>query len=72
MLMNELRRVGLKGTGYAHAQCDTIRNKLLKIGGLIKISVRRIWFHFSSAYPYKALLLKIIENLQQRAAPLRL
>jgi len=73
MLMEELRRVGLKGTEYERAQCDTIRNKLLKIGGLIKISVRKIWFHFSSAYPYKGLLLKVIENLHSRyTTPLRI
>ena len=44
VLLNELRRVGLRSTEFAKAQCHTIRNKLLKIGGQIRISVRRISF----------------------------
>lgn len=65
MLMTELRKVGLKGTEYARAQCDTIRNKLFKIGGLIKISVRKIWFHLSSAYPYWKLFKTVVKNLRK-------
>jgi hypothetical protein len=32
ILLSELRRLGLAGTDLAHARCDTIRIKLLKIG----------------------------------------
>lgn len=71
MLMTEIRNVGLKGTQYARAQCDTIRNKLLKIGGLLKISVRKVWLHLSSAYPYKELVLKVIRNLCRKYDVLR-
>ena len=41
-LMEALRRLGLKGTAWAEAQVDTIRLKLLKIGAIVRVSVRRI------------------------------
>jgi hypothetical protein len=48
-----LRRLGLKDTEWAQAQVDTIRLKLLKIGALVRISVRRVLLQLSSAYPWK-------------------
>ena len=42
-LMEALRRLGLKQSDLAQAQCSTIRLKLLKIGALIRITVRRVW-----------------------------
>ena len=52
-LMEALRRLGLKGTEWAEAQVDTIRLKLLKIGALVRISVRRVVLQLSSPYPWK-------------------
>jgi hypothetical protein len=52
-LMEALRRLGLKGTEWAEAQVDTIRLKLLKIGAIVRISVRRVLLQLSSAYPWK-------------------
>jgi hypothetical protein len=52
-LIEALRRLGLKGTAWAQAQVDTIRLKLLKIGAIVRISVRRILLQLSSAYPWK-------------------
>ena len=63
MLMNALRRLGLKGTELEKAQCGTIRLKLLKIGALISISVRRIKISLSGGYPYKILFHRTLENL---------
>jgi len=54
-LMEALRRLGLKGTAWAEAQVDTIRLKLLKIGAVVRISVRRVLLQLSSAYPWKDL-----------------
>lgn len=71
VLLNELRRVGLKGTELAHAQCATIRNKLLKIGALVSVSVRRVWVRFASAYPYKAILAEALVNVHRAYYPLR-
>jgi hypothetical protein len=51
-LMSALRRIGLASTPLADATCGTIRLKLLKIGALVKISVRRVLFSMASAFPY--------------------
>jgi hypothetical protein len=55
VLLETIRRVGLKGTELARAQVTTIRLKLLKIGTVILRNTRRIRLLFSSAYPYQAL-----------------
>jgi hypothetical protein len=52
-LMEALRRLGLKGTAWAEAQVDTIRLKLLKIGAIVRVSVRRVLLQLSSTYPWK-------------------
>lgn len=71
VLLCELRRVGLKGTQLARAQCTTIRNKLLKIGASVSVSVRRVWLRFASGYPYQKLFAQILENLRTHYVPLR-
>ena len=70
MLMHALRKIGLKGTKLVHAQCHTIRLKLLKIGALIRITVRKIWLSFSEAYPYADLFRLVLHNIR-RWQPLR-
>jgi hypothetical protein len=70
MLMHALRRIGLKDTELEHAQCHTIRLKLLKIGALIRITARKIWLSFSEAYPYANLFKRVMENIR-RWKPLR-
>jgi len=55
VLMETIRRVGLRGTELARAQVGTIRLKLLKIGTVIVRNTRRIRFLFASAYPYQEL-----------------
>ncbi len=70
VLLQTLRRVGLRGTPLAKAQCCTIRRKLLKIGAQIRISVRKVWIAFAQGYPYAALFAQAHKNLQRwRAAP---
>jgi hypothetical protein len=51
ILLCALRRIGLAETIFANATCGTIRLKLLKIGALVRISVRRIKFAMASACP---------------------
>ena len=46
-----LRRIGLNHTQFATANCATIRLKLLKIGALVRISVRRIKLAMASSFP---------------------
>jgi hypothetical protein len=64
VLLNELRRLGLTGTDLAQARCDTIRTKLLKIGAQVKVTVRRVWVHLASSYPYAALFAQILGQLR--------
>ena len=51
VLLCALRRIGLKHTQFAKANCATIRLKLLKIGALVQISVRRIKLAMASSFP---------------------
>ena len=51
VLLCAVRRIGLQGTKLANATCGTIRLKLLKIGALVRISVRRIRIAMASACP---------------------
>ena len=63
VLLQMLRRLGLAGTELAKAQCATIRLKLLKIGALIRISVRKVWVSLAGGYPYVALFQQVHEKL---------
>jgi hypothetical protein len=54
VLICALRRIGLVRTRFADATCGTIRLKLLKIGALVRVSVRRIKFAMTSACPWQA------------------
>ncbi|MBZ5534608.1 MAG: IS1380 family transposase [Acidobacteriia bacterium] len=69
VLMEALRRLGLKGTEWAQAECATIRLKVLKIGALIRITVRRVWVSLASGYPYLEGFERVYAQL--RAVPLR-
>jgi hypothetical protein len=37
----------------AKAEVSTLRQKVWKVGAVVKTSVRRIWFHFSETWPYR-------------------
>jgi len=54
VLLDALRRIGLRHTQFATATCGTIRLKLLKIGAQVRRSVRRIKVAMASACPYQA------------------
>jgi hypothetical protein len=53
VLMCALRRIGLAHTQFAAAACGTIRLRLLKIGALVRISVRRVAVAMASACPWQ-------------------
>ena len=65
VLVSGLRRLGLKATELAQAQAATIRTKLLKIGGLVRISARRVWLSMASGYPGQALFQQVWANLRR-------
>ena len=53
VLLCSLRRLGLAHTQFAEATCGTIRLKLLKLGALVRVSVRRIKIAMASACPWQ-------------------
>ena len=55
LLVNQLRRVALVGTELARATCGTIREKLFKIGAVVRVSVRRVAVSLSRACPWARL-----------------
>lgn len=63
LMMSALRRLGLKDTDLAKAQCDTIRLKLFKIGARITVTARKIWISLSSSYPLAGLFARVCWNL---------
>ena len=62
-LLEAIRRLALKGTEMAKAQCGTLRLKLLKVGAVIIKNTRRIRFLLSSAYPNKNLFKHVAQQL---------
>ncbi|OYV99145.1 MAG: IS1380 family transposase, partial [Acidiphilium sp. 37-64-53] len=68
VLLCALRRIGLAHTQFAQATCATIRLKLLKIGALVRVSVRRIKFAMASAYPWQHEFVHAHRLLMRQAA----
>jgi Txe/YoeB family toxin of Txe-Axe toxin-antitoxin module len=68
VLIARLRKWGLQGTEWARAQVWTLRSKLLKIGALVKVSVRRVFFEISKHYPKKKLFAEVLSRLQAASA----
>jgi Transposase DDE domain group 1 len=67
-LLQALRRLGLRGTAMAQAQCQTIRLKLLKIGALIRVTTRKVWISLAGGWPHHALFAQVYQNLRATAA----
>ena len=53
VLVEALRRIGLKHTRLENATCGSIRLKLMKIGARVTVSVRRIVVSMASNHPYQ-------------------
>ena len=68
VLLCALRRIGLAATKFARATCGTIRLKLLKIGALVKLSVRRIKVAMTSSCPDQEDFAKAYHALCRAAA----
>jgi DDE family transposase len=75
VLLQTLRQFGLLETPLAQARCDTIRLKLLKLGAIVRVTVRRVCFSLAESCPYQALFAQAFDNLRRwllprpRAAP---
>ena len=70
LLVHALRRLGLRGTKMARAQTHTIREKLLKIGAQIRVTVRKVWISLAGGCPYEDLFRCVTLNLRA-VIPLR-
>jgi Transposase DDE domain group 1 len=68
VLVTALRRLALAGTELAQATAGTIRLKLLKLGALVTISVRRIKVAIASACPLKGVFANAHRRLCTAAA----
>ena len=64
VLVDTIRRTPLRGTKLERAQAWTLRNRLFKIGALIRVSVRRVRVSLSSAFPYQELFATARANLR--------
>ena len=65
VLLAALRQHGLTDTSLGHARCDTIRLKLLKIGAVVRVTVRRVWFSLAESCPYQTIFAQVLANLNQ-------
>jgi DDE family transposase len=63
VLIETLRRTCLATTELARAQVSTIRLKLLKIGALVRRSVRRIVIHLSESFPMRQVFQSVAATL---------
>ena len=65
VLMEAVRRLGLKGTDMANATAGSIRLRLLKIGAVVTVSVRRIKSAFATACPAKDIFATALDRLRR-------
>ncbi|HWJ18550.1 MAG TPA: IS1380 family transposase [Geobacterales bacterium] len=70
IVMRALREFGLKDTEMAQAQCSTIRVKLLKLGAVIRVTVRRVVVSLSEAFAFREVFMKVWRNLRDLVTPL--
>jgi hypothetical protein len=68
VLINLLRHFGLRGTEFERAQAGTIRLKLLKVGAVIRVSVRRLVLSLSAASPVREVFARIAQHLADNLA----
>ena len=63
LLLEGLRRLGLNGTGNARLQCHSLRLRLLKIAGRIRLTHHRIWLSLPTAYPWRKDFAEVLARL---------
>jgi hypothetical protein len=65
LLVSGLRRLGLEGTALARAQCGTLRCRLLKIGGWVRVQAQRVLVSLSEACPVQAVFAQAYAALRR-------
>jgi hypothetical protein len=69
LVLRALRQFGLRETELAQAQCETIRVRLLKLGAVVRLSVRRVWVSLSEAFPYQEVFARARAQLRALVMP---
>lgn len=64
LLLERLRALSLQGTELASATAGTLRVKLLKVAAAVRVSVRRVYVQFCSAFPQQALFALCLKRLK--------
>jgi hypothetical protein len=67
IVLRALRQFGLAQTELAQAQAATIRVKLLKLGAVVRVTVRRVWLSLSESYPLRQVFVGVVAALRQLA-----
>ena len=60
-------RTTLRGTPLEGASIETIRSRFLKVGARVRETVRRVWVHIATGFPYREVLALVMERI--RAMP---
>jgi len=68
LLLEALRRLGLKDPALAPAQMTTLRLKVRKIGALLRVTGRKVWIARAGGYPYQEVWASLWAQLQQGPA----
>jgi Transposase DDE domain group 1 len=55
----------------ATAEVSTLRQRLWKVGAVVKTSCRRIWFHLSETWPQRDLFVRVCQAVRQFVARLQ-
>lgn len=66
-ILMKVLQVALSGTGYAKAQVNTVRVRLLKVAARVVVSSRRIWFHLPTSFPLHDLWCTLSDRLWMKA-----
>jgi len=69
LLMVEFRKTALEGTELARAQAHTIRVRLLKVGALVRVSVRRVRIALSSVFPLQGVFTEALQLIKANYQP---
>lgn len=69
LLLERMRTLGCHGTELARATVGTLRLRLLKVAAHVKVSVRRVYIQFSSAFPLQELFALCQHRLSSLAEP---
>jgi Transposase DDE domain group 1 len=64
IVLRALRQFGLAQTELAQAQCATIRVKLLKLGAVVRVTVRKVWLSLSESYPLRDVFCRVVGALR--------